>query len=358
MLYSEPLVKDYILTGDLRVLVSRTINNGKGFFYLPDKKIFDRLTGKLRKKLERILSPHGIALSYFPWEYVKTGILRHLSKASQDVPVISLDKVYVEQGTADIFFDTGRIVHFSEIMEQNNPFFAWSEIGRGPRETELSIKRQLDRIVNQGRIKAMRKKRVIVVDDGTWTRKSLLAVKSLLGSAGIEVEKFIIGIEIRDETKDCQTLDVPFEWVERFSRQRVHDWVAERDFFVGVDYSGRIVGEQLFDHSHEEIGKWYFGVPMEGNYCAPYIMPLGNPVAWAGIPISKVKEFSVFCLNLSIELCLAIEKETKAITCEKRILKVGHLPRIPFHYRKKRDWSVVKAIEESINRLEKGGSGR
>ena len=347
---SSTVKRKYLVSGDLRAIVSRWIGDN-GPFYLPDKQVFEKLQAALVAKLTEIMAPRDIEVVYLPWDYLKTGMLVLISKHAGDCPIISLDNVYVEKGVADIYFDTNRIVKWSKHDALVDWQSGWTEIGRGSRSSALGISAQMDRIVNQGRIKRMQDKRVVVVDDGTWTLQSLAAFQKLLAEFDIRVEKFIVGIEIRPANETVAEEDVlgrPFHWVEKYAREDVIDWVGERDFFPGVGLSGRKLGEKVESgFESKTMQEHYYAVPMEGNYGAPYLLPLGNPVAWANIPKKSAKEFSLYCLDLTTQLYQEIETETKRITKNPTCVRVKDLERPPYFFRKQADESVVDELQKA-----------
>ena len=342
--------RKYLVSGDLRAIVSRWIGDN-GPFYLPDKQVFEKLQAALVAKLTEIMQPRDIDVVYLPWDYLKTGMLVLITKHASDCPIISLDNVYVEKGVADIYFDTNRIVKWSKHDSVEDWFKGWTEIGRGSRTSALGIAAQIDRIVNQGRIKRMQDKRVVVVDEGTWTLQSLVAFQKLLTEFDIRVEKFIVGIEIRpgNETEaEEEVLGRPFFWVEKYAREDVVDWVGERDFFPGVGLSGRKLGEKVEgEFASKTMREHYYAVPMEGNYGAPYLLPLGDPVAWASIPRESAKGFSLACLDLTIQLYQSIEAETKRITKNPTRIRVKDLERPPYFFRKQADEAVVDELTKA-----------
>ena len=343
----------YIVSGDLRAIVGRWLGK-EGPFFLPDKQLFDKLQSSLIEKLKEVFEPRGVNVIYLSWEYLKTGLLMLIADKARDIPVISLDHIYVGAGSADIYFDTNRIVGWSDPQKDGAYEQGWSEIGHGSRKADLGISAQLVRIVNQGRIFRMQDKRVAVVDDGIWTRGSLIAFKKLLESVGIRVEKFIVGVEIRPEQESDENslLDIPFHWVEKFKRECVVDWTGERDFFPGVGFSGRTVGEKIEAARLSPVmSEYYYSVPLEGNYGAPYVLPLGHPVSWANIPDDEAKDFSRHCLKLTQKLYLAIEAETRRVTGNTIRLRVHDLDRPPFFYRTRPDSFITDELETSIELL-------
>ena len=321
---------------------------------MPERQFFQKLQARLLDKLKEIFPEPKQKVHLSRYEYVKTGIMMLISEQAKDIPVISLDQVYVEQGIADIHFDVNRIVKWSKHRAEGEWTDGWTELGHGPRSSNLTIASQLDRIANQGRIKRMVNKRVVLVDDGTWTRQSLIAAQKLLGSIGIQVKMFIVGIEIRpSDESECVTLDRPYFWAEKFVKEDVIDWVSERDFYPGVGFSGRTVGESIDNRFPSEVMReYYYSIPMQGNYGAPYVLPLGDPASWANIPAEASKDFSRFCLEQSIMLYRAIEAETKRITKVPVQIKIRHLQRPPYFYRKRPDCSVVEELKRSLEILD------
>lgn len=347
--------KVYIVSGDLRTIVGRWLGK-EGPFFLPDKQVFEKFQNGLIDKLKEIFEPMGVNVIYLPWDYLKTGLMMLIADKARDIPVISLDHIYIGDGSADIYFDTNRIVEWSQSAADLDWEQGWTEIGHGSRRSDLGIATQLARIVNQGRIYRMQDKRVVVADDGIWTRGSLVAFKKLLASVGIRVEKLIIAIDIRpiSESEFDSLLDVPFHWVEKFRREDVVDWTGERDFFPGIGFSGRTVGEKIeADRLTPAMSEYYYSVPLEGNYGAPYVLPLGNPMVWANIPRNAAKDFSRFCLQQTQKLYQAIESETRRITGNAVRLRVQDLERPPFFYRTRPDGFIVDELARSIERLEK-----
>ncbi|MBT5338723.1 hypothetical protein HN858_01295 [Candidatus Falkowbacteria bacterium] len=348
----QPGGRTYIVSGDLRVIVSRWLGEA-GPFYVPERQFFQKHQARLLSKLKEIFPEPEQRVHLSRYEYVKTGIMMLISENSKDIPVISLDQVYVEQGIADIHFDVNRVVKWSKHQAEDNWTAGWTDLGHGPRNSNLTIASQLDRIANQGRIKRMINKRVVLVDDGTWTRQSLIAAQKLLSSIGIQVEMFIVGIEIRPaDESECVTLDRPYFWAEKFVKEDVIDWVSERDFYPGIGCSGRTVGESLDNRfSSEVMREYYYSIPMQGNYGAPYVLPLGDPISWANIPPEAAKDFSLFCLEQTIVLYKAIEAETQRITKVPVQVRIKDLQRPPYFYRKRPDSSVVVELKRSIELL-------
>ena len=91
---------------------------------------------------------------------------------------------------------------------------------------------------------------------------------------------------------------------------QVVDEVCERDFYLGIPYSGRSL-----------MGGENFGLS--------YILPFGNPEAWASIPNEYQKFFSIFCINQTIKLFEEIENSSnKIVDCSDIDRKVPNQPKI------------------------------
>lgn len=354
----------YLVTGDLRYLMYQWAAGTK--FHLPEKSFFRKLRTDLVLELERIFTPLGVNVQFESYGRVKSKVLDLLETFANGAPVISLDRVYADN--PDMFFNTTRIV---ECLNPARPFGVdwadnWRMIGNGPRPTSLFVKKfvgideQLRLIGLLDSIRKTDNKRVVVVDDGIWSRQSLHAIEQRLAVMGIVVDKFIVGIRIEpgadadpDEFKTLKaTLYNPDGY--SFPSNLVYDWVCERDFFVGAPLSGRTIGylDPRFKDLAAAKGEPYPGVPSEGNLSAPYVLPLGDPERWSHIPSEEAVRFSVFCLNQALALYEAIEKKTFDVTGATRQIQAGDLARVPVRYNSNQDRPITDWLKESLAELE------
>jgi len=201
--------------------------------------------------------------------------------------------------------------------------------------------------MRQLRVQLGEQNEVVLVDDGIWSRGSLDTLTRCLESFGIHVVKTVVAVQRLPQGTE-KTDDVISLW-QPLPQHRIVDWVNERDFFLGVPFSGKVVGEipttQQFKTIDEltDVERLYSAVPLYGDMSAPYIQGLGDPVGWASIPASKARVFSRQCLSLSAHLYREIELlNTKARGAPVRIL-VKNLARPPYLWREP-DMPVVEAI--------------
>lgn len=345
-------VPKYLVTRDLSVLVRRWAE-GQGF-HVPGREFFEELHRDLDAELRRIFEPLGIAVTFMSWAEIKGNLLSLIEREANGYPVISLDRAYVE--TADIRFSTNRLVSWSSHNR------SWSDLGHGPRPGAGMITTQLERIASSSALARLKDKKVVVVDDGVWTGKTFYALQELLRGRGIEIQKFLVALHIKQQTpsdllKKLRAPIIPPD-DERFKFEpgEVMEWVCKRDFFLGVPYSGRTLGIRdlgLPNGSDDPaaIRTYYPRQPLPGNQGAPYLLPLGNPIGWASIPAEEAKAFSQVCLGLARRLYEGIEEETSRVLGYPRPVFVKDLARPPFFYRRP-DVRVIAEIDKSLEILE------
>lgn len=350
-----PTRRKYVVSGDLRDLMRRWAEP-RGFV-VPGKRFFFHMEDELTATLRGIFEKRGVDVQFIYFDRIMRALSTLIEDNEKSLPVISLDRVYVAPGSADAFFDTTRVVKYSK--HGRNLDEQWLDLGHGPRSGAGSIAAQMERIT---RLQAVRdRKRVIVADDGIWSRKSLAGFEKLLARNGITIEKFLVAIWVKPDpsepVKEEARLRAPVvtvpesEW--NFRPGEVYDWVCARDFCPGAPFSGKTVGEPIDGESmrDEVMGGYYPGTPMEGNFGAPYMLPLGHVQDWASIPGDEVRDFSLFCLDQAIRLFREIEAETKRVLKESRTVRVADLDRPPYVYRNKRDSPIARELEESFEIL-------
>jgi len=300
-------------------------------------------------ELQRIFGPLGIDVQFISWSEMQQRLTSLIEEHSADrPPIITLDPVYVEG--ADMMFSTNRLTGFSKHSS------TWTDLGKGPRPGSPMIDVQLAEMARHSSLG--RSKRVIVVDDGVWTGGTLAALDQLFLVRGIRVDKFLVALQIRQEEESHELRGIEDRIIAHrdgdFAPGEVIDYVCERDFYVGVPYSGRTLGVSVSANGasgpKSAIQIYYPNLPMPGNFGAPYVAPLGDPEHWASIPSPEVKAFSRACLMLSRRLYVEVEKETKRRIGHARPVLVKDLDRPPFLY-KKPDWHVIHEIDISLDKL-------
>jgi hypothetical protein len=359
------LQKQYIVSGDLRFLMRKWAREHN--FDIPSRKFFEALSDELVRELRGIFEPLGIKVTPLLFGDLKSSMINTMKREAKDLPIISVDTVYVDN--PDLLFDCTRIERCQRdqfCSDQDRWKRNWEKIGTGPRAGAATIHNQLQKIVTNDHIRGVR--RVVIVDDGTWSRETLHSLEELLLSEtpSIMVEKFILCIDINDVVEPVfdpehpiYTLRAPIVSIGKrfvFDRRAIHDWICERDFYPGAPQSGRTVGKSLDPDNDPDrkIKGCYPGEPYKENYGAPYVLPLGNPEGWANIPRANVVEFSHFLLDQAIRLYVAIEEATEASRGSFRPVEVRQLDRPPFYGGRGGDGliRVVDMLRHSIEILE------
>lgn len=146
-------------------------------------------------------------------------------------------------------------------------------------------------------------KDVCLVDDVIFSGVLTERVVQSLSHLGISVPVVCAGIGIQEGINRITTSSRSIHCLKTYGD--VMDEVCERDFYLGVPYSGRSLCNS------QNIG-------------LPYILPYGKPDKWASIPVLSQKPFSEFCINQTTILFEEIEKTSgRIIDCsdiERKVL--------------------------------------
>jgi hypothetical protein len=247
---------------------------------------------------------------------------------------VSLDDVYpqpTEACESKYNISITRYVRTNwEDIDKNNDR---DDMGRGPRpESESSsVDDQVRDCVNEYhrtlRERGLKKKDfpLVLIDDGTFNGKTIIRV---LKRFAIQGESFTAvrlgvahynGIDAIAEWSEADVINkaiyrVPFIGASKLCPP-LKDWVCERDFFPGVLYGGRVVGEDKQGHL---VPLRVDGLPVRTQYLYGW----GKPI-WASIEEGEI-DFTIKALQLSIELWTYLETEVL-----KRVVRVKHLPAMP-----------------------------
>ena len=377
----------FVIPGDLELLVSRWIKSTDGKLYRPSTEFFTQISNNLVKALQDAFEGN-VEIIFLSWQNIQLELSKIVAefRKENDIkklvrPIIGLDPVY-SADLADISFDTNRI----EVWNPNTN--KWYSKTRGERPGSLSIIEQRQKIVDYHGYKDINEgRRALVLDDVTWKRGTLHSIEEILKETlsnedprqSIAVDGFIVAFEVdKSVVRQEKFPKAPIVSWKKFGGKQidydtgdeyfeiVHDIVSERDFFPGVPYSGRTSG---FENKHfisnepktfENILNVYKSSPYKSNYGAPYVAPLGYPIKWANIPEKSALRFSELCLSETINLYEEIQSATELITKEKVNIKIGDLPRPPYHLVKNRvfpdgkdprEEGIVGALKNSIEFL-------
>lgn len=177
-------------------------------------------------------------------------------------------------------------------------------LGMGPRPGQPYLEDQLERIrkLSDGR-------EIILVEDGTFTGKTMIGSVKLLKQYGLKVRAMVIGYVF---SKARRNLEKEFsgQIIVVYSFLNYIDWMPDHDFFPFVPNCGRVLGEKwngrtLPYHNHDGMS---FAVPYLAPFCPPELWQ-----KWTHIPAEHCLDMSRYCLDKSISIFRAIEEanETK-----------------------------------------------
>jgi hypothetical protein len=138
-------------------------------------------------------------------------------------------------------------------------------------------------------------KEICLIDDVIFSGILIGRLVKILSNFGITVSTVYAGIGIQKGIDHIsKNGKIKIDCAKVYSE--VIDEVCERDFYLGIPYSGRsLVGDN--------------------NMSLPYFLPYGNPLAWASIPSPFEIEFSKFCIKQTILLFEEIEKISNKKVC-------------------------------------------
>lgn len=258
--------KPYIVSADIYLLLNKWAKQKN--FVLPKKEFFD----KLRKEFSNYM------LQIFPdFEFIsEEEILKHMQMITlrSNLPCISLDPVYF---CCNLSIELTRKVDLRGIDK-----------GLQHRFGSYSLLKQLSQL------RSHQIKEVCLVDDVIFSGVLMERVIKLLSEIGINVPVVCAGIGIQEGVNHILSPKREISCAKIYNE--VVDEVCERDFYLGIPFSGRSL-----------IGN--------NNIGLPYILPFGKPEKWASIPENLQKSFSEFCINQTIILFEEIQKNSNRKVC-------------------------------------------
>ena len=270
---SSQSTRPYVVSGDIEMLL--TAWEAKSNFIAPSYDFVKRLRDQFSGFMSTIFSE--FIMIYEDELMKKTQVMM----GDNTLPVINLDGI----------FNNSR--HRFELCRANDSDFV--DVGILNRAGSLSIAAQLQSLRDHVRGDA------VLFDDVIFSGKLVSDfVIPTLQKAGIRIRGAYacvgIGEGISRVAQHTDFVKSAFEY------DHVVDQVCERDFYLGVPFSGRQLSASA-------------------NIGMPYIAPFGNPQQWASIPEERVREFSQFCTRQTIALFEEIEH------CSNRIVQCRDIPR-------------------------------
>ncbi len=266
--------KRYVVSEDIKELLKKWVNGRD--FKLPSESFFVDLRQKMEKKLGNIFGDEYCEIDFvyennlklmmdsLVWELFKRGI--------------SFDKVYMSN------FPIMNKINISRLVDNN-----LKDIGLGSSLSEESIDEQFQKISE-----VATKQNLLLADDVIFSGEGIIEMIKKIETFGGKVTEIYAGVIIKKGFDAIRKVFPDINFTSYVFYEEVIDEVCERDFYAGVPFSGRLIGEN--------------DLPISPETGAPYFAPFGDAEKWASIPKDKVEDWSKFCLKQSIRLWEEIER--------------------------------------------------
>ncbi|MDP3975829.1 MAG: hypothetical protein Q8P95_02835 [bacterium] len=285
----KPALTPYVVSADIHLLLKQWAE--KRGFNLPPLHLFFELRNQMTAELAAIFP--GRSVDMITEEELVAGI-NQLTQGHND-PVVSLDRTYATAAAQTL--EATRMIDTT-----------LNSLDIGSRTGEC-LEDQVARIAQAGGSTIFQ-----LVDDVIFYGESMVHLIGLMKKAGLRVSRIIAGIMIAEGQRAIHAAHPEVEICATRTYPAVLDEICERDFYAGVPFSGRLIGERRNG-----------GVlPLHPERGAPYFLPFGKPYEWATIPKEMEKYWSVFCLTQSITLWKAVEAANPD-----RIVVLSDLDRVP-----------------------------
>lgn len=312
---SERRSKPYVISEDIDVLLG--VWAKKTGFTIPDSHFFTEKRSAFYSFLEQCLVCENGAnpVHSITGHELRDGI-RNL--VSEFPVVISVDPIYTPSKFP--------IVHITRMMDEN-----FHKIGTGSR-THEPICEQLRSLPTQYRVSP-----VAICDDVVYGGESIIDLIEACEKEGIVVNALVVGISIQEGIDAIYRRFPHVRFYSVVEYDSVLDEICERDFWIGVPHSGRLVGTLKN------------GVPMPSfpETGIPYVSPFGRPdqvAEWSSLKPDRVPEWSRACLSWSIELWEEVERLSE------RTVRCSDIERIPIGF-KKDNSSFLENLRRSLHKI-------
>lgn len=295
--------RPYVVSADAQGLMTRW-SERNGYVIPANGSFFEGMLSDLQDVLSGYF-PGGVEI--IPEERLRSGLIQEVARSQ--FPVVSLERAYLPKNAQNLigFIDATRAV------DQN-----LNDVGIVARPGCLPLESQLN--ILQDQLKRKGVDTVALLDDVIFNGDGMLRVVDDLKQKGINVTRVIAGVGIKNGVDRLREREITVVCLEEFAE--VVDEVCQRDYYVGVPYSGRTLVDQQ-------------GI----IFSAPYLLPFGNPIEWASIPEDKAREFSEFCLSQSILLWTRVESNSQQEVPMKALPRRVKVVGIP------EEISIVKALK-------------
>lgn len=294
----------YLVTEDLSKLVTRWCKKRHEPF--PDIRFFESIMTSLCDALQRHCFPdEKIKVVHLPQESFADILDRRRSRDAERLNEfwVALDDVYADIGVQG---EDGFHISITRFVDKDDVNL---KRGARPESPFTSIDEQIKDCAKCWAGSSGREKRpVVLVDDGTFTGGTIIKVLKQLANHGMLVNTIRLGVANPD------AINAIAEWKHEETQHSVgflgclklcppvFDWVAERDFFPGVPFSGRAVG-RMEDGIVSPIRASHSNGPFRKSYLSGW----GQIQSWAQLTTGK-DAFTRAALELSIQLWEELEK--------------------------------------------------
>lgn len=154
---------------------------------------------------------------------------------------------------------------------------------------------------------------VIIVEDGSFSGRTLAYVLKLFKESGVQVAALVLGFMFPQALASLRR-SYEGEMIVIRELNNVIDWMPDHDFFPFSPNCGRVVGVSVHGLNYPFFN--YDGA----SYGVPYILPFSPMHDWASIPKDSCNEISLYCMHKTLELFDLLEKMNNG-----KEIKIGDL---------------------------------
>lgn len=256
---------------------------------IPERVEIDNIENGLTRRVKEVFEGSKSVV-----EIIKFGdFCDEIVSTAKDLKIRMPDAVVVST-TPMIVYDTGGIcIGLSRLIDVNGNI-----ISIGSRAGTCSVEKQIELISRE-----LRGRRVIILEDGSFTGSTLCYMLEKLSSCEANVVAIVMGL-LFPVAKKKLTDTFKGELVCKYHFENPFDWMPSHDFFPFVPNSGRVIGTKVGDSL----------MPLHmfdrSTLSKPYVLPYGQLDDWAGLPLTKngMVEFSRFCIEGSMQIFRTMEK--------------------------------------------------
>jgi len=154
---------------------------------------------------------------------------------------------------------------------------------------------------------------VVVVEDGSFSGRTLSHVLKVFKETRVEVSAVVLGFMFPNSLASLRR-NFSGELIVMREINHVIDWMPDHDFFPFAPNCGRVVGVSVHGENYPFFN--YDGA----SYSIPYVLPFSPMKDWASIPKEHENKISLFCMQKALELFTLLEKMNNG-----KEIKIGDL---------------------------------